>query len=103
VTYISTTPEKLWDALIDSKMTAQYWRNDNVSDWMPGSRWEHRSNDEKGTARLVGKVVESVRPRRLVLTWVFPADEARQEKHTRITFDIAPFRGVVRLSGTRMR
>jgi uncharacterized protein YndB with AHSA1/START domain len=100
VTYIATTPEKLWDALIDSKMTAQYWQNDNVSDWKPGSRWEHRSSDKKGTVRLVGKVVESVRPRRLVLTWAFPADEAREDKHTRVTFDIETFRGVVRLTVT---
>ena len=25
VTYISTTPEKLWDALINPEMTRQYW------------------------------------------------------------------------------
>ena len=39
VTYVATTPEKLWNALIDSKLTARYWQHDNVSDWKPGSRF----------------------------------------------------------------
>jgi uncharacterized protein YndB with AHSA1/START domain len=100
VTYIATTPEKLWNALLDSEMTSKYWQHDNVSDWKPGSRWEHRRNDETGAVDLVGKVLESSPPRRLVLTWAYPADEAREEKHTRVTFDIEPVRGVVRLTVT---
>ena len=46
-TYISTTPETLWNALIDPKMTAKYWERENVSDWHPGSRWEHRNLDKE--------------------------------------------------------
>ncbi len=103
VVYVSTTPEKLWNALIDPKMTAQYWQHENVSDWRPGSKWEHRRADEARTLDLVGKVVECVPPRRLVLTWAFPADEGREEKHTRVTFDIEPVRGVVRLTVTHDR
>ncbi len=38
VTYISTSPEKLWNALIDPKMTGKYWQHENVSDWNPGSK-----------------------------------------------------------------
>ena len=37
VTYIDTTPEKTWQALLDGEMTRQYWQHDNVSDWQPGS------------------------------------------------------------------
>jgi uncharacterized protein YndB with AHSA1/START domain len=103
VTYIASTPEKVWDALLDPKMTAQYWQHENVSDWKPGSKWEHRGFDEKRTLRLVGKVVESARPRRLVITWAFPEDEARDEKHTRVTFDIEPAGEVVRLTVTHDR
>jgi len=33
VTYVSTSPEKLWNALIDLKVTAKYWQHENVSDW----------------------------------------------------------------------
>jgi uncharacterized protein YndB with AHSA1/START domain len=103
VTYISTTPEKLWNALIDAKMTSKYWQHDNISDWKPGSRWEHRSSDKERTLKLVGKVVESSPPRRLVITWAFPADEAREEKHTRVTFEIEPIGDVVRLTVTHDR
>jgi uncharacterized protein YndB with AHSA1/START domain len=100
VMYISTSPEKLWNALIDPKMTAKYWQHENVSDWKPGSKWEHRRCDEKRTLSLVGKVIESSPPRRLVLTWAFPADEASQEKHSRVSLEIDPFRDVVRLTVT---
>ncbi len=100
VTYIAASPEKVWNALIDAKMTAKYWQHENVSDWKPGSRWEHRSSDEKRALKLVGKVVEVTPPRRLVLTWAFPADEKREEKHTRVTFEIEPVGDVVRLTVT---
>jgi len=103
VTYIATTPEKLWNALIDPETTAKYWQHENVSDWKPGSRWEHRSSDENRTLKLVGKVVESSPPRRLVLTWAFPADEAHDEKHSRVTLEIEPVGDVVRLTVTHDR
>jgi uncharacterized protein YndB with AHSA1/START domain len=100
VTYISATPEKIWNALIDAEMTTQYWQHVNVSDWQPGSRWEHRRAGKDGAVLLVGKVIESSPPRRLVLTWAFPADEAREEKHTRVTFELEPVGTVVRLTVT---
>jgi len=100
VTYISTSPEKLWNALIDPKMTTKYWQHENVSDWKPGSKWEHRGADKEQTLRLVGKVIESSPPRHLVLTWAFPADAASEEKHSRVTFEIEPIGDVVRLTVT---
>jgi uncharacterized protein YndB with AHSA1/START domain len=103
VTYISTSPEKLWNALTDPKVTAKYWQHENVSDWHPGSRWEHRRSDEKRTLVLVGKVLESSPPRRLVLTWAPPADETKEEKHSRVTFEIEPIGDVVRLTVTHDR
>ncbi len=103
VTYIATTPEKLWNALLDPKMTTKYWQHENVSDWQPGSKWEHRRSDNEGTLKLVGKVIESSPPRRLVLTWAFPVDEAREEKHSRVTFEIEPIGDVVRLTVTHDR
>ena len=42
VTYIATTPEKLWQALLDGEITRQYWGYRNVSDnWKVGSTWRH--------------------------------------------------------------
>ncbi|HVN33021.1 MAG TPA: SRPBCC family protein [Thermoanaerobaculaceae bacterium] len=100
VTYIATSPEKLWSALIDPAMTTRYWQHVNVSDWKPGSNWEHRSADKQRELKLVGKVIESSAPRRLVLTWAFPADEARAERHTRVTFEIEPIGDIARLTVT---
>jgi uncharacterized protein YndB with AHSA1/START domain len=100
VTYISASPEKIWDALIDPAITARYWQHVNVSDWKPGSRWEHRSSEEDQTIHLVGKVIEISRPRRLVLSWVFPADEAREVKHSRVVIEIEPVRGITCLTVT---
>ena len=100
VTYISSSPQKVWNALIDPETTAKYWQHENVSDWTPGSRWEHRAADKDRTLRLVGKVVESSPPKRLVITWALPADEARPEKHSRVTFEIEPVNDVVRLTVT---
>ena len=101
VSYIGTTPEKIWDALINPEMTRQYWMNNiNVSDWKVGSRWEHRDSGNPATLRIVGKIIECKPPQRLVISWVPPADEGKEET-SRVTFDIEPFKeGVVRLTVT---
>ena len=103
VTYVAATPDKVWTAITDPQVTPKYWQNENVSDWRPGSRWEHRGVEANRPLRLLGRVVESTPPRRLVLTWAFPADEQREEKHTRVTFDIEPYHDVVRLTVTHDR
>jgi uncharacterized protein YndB with AHSA1/START domain len=98
VTYIATTPEKLWDALINGAMTKQYWKHNNISDWKPGSRWEHQRSDKPGVVDLVGKVLEADHPRRLVITWAYPADEGSPEKSSRVTFEIDTQDGTTRLT-----
>ncbi|MEU5861699.1 SRPBCC domain-containing protein [Nonomuraea sp. NPDC047529] len=42
VTYIRASAEQVWRALTDADLTARYWAHANVSDWQPGSTWEHR-------------------------------------------------------------
>jgi len=100
VTYIAAKPEQIWKALLDAQFTRQYWGHDNVSDWKPGSAWEHRANDDAHTLKLVGKVVESTPPRRLVLTWASPADAADTAKHSRVTFELAAIEDMTRLTVT---
>lgn len=100
VTYIAATPEKVWKALLDGEMTRQYWGRENVSDWKPGSKWEHRRFDEARTVDLVGKVVECVPPRRLVMTWADLADAADTTKHSRVAIDIETVGDMVRLTVT---
>jgi uncharacterized protein YndB with AHSA1/START domain len=97
---ISTSPEKLWNALTDSRMTAKYWQHNNVSDWKPGSRWEHRSANREGALELVGKVLENRTLKRLVLTWASTADEGNDKKQTRVAFELEPIGDVVRLTVT---
>jgi uncharacterized protein YndB with AHSA1/START domain len=88
VTYIAATPEKVFGALTEREVTRQYWGLENVSDWKPGSPWKHQASDGSGVVRLVGQVVECAPPRRLVITWAFPADADNRAKHTRVTFEI---------------
>jgi len=39
-TYIRTTPEKLWRALIEPEFTRRYWMaTTQESDWKPGASW----------------------------------------------------------------
>jgi uncharacterized protein YndB with AHSA1/START domain len=100
VTYISTTPEKLWNALIDPEMTKDYWgRHRNASDWKPGSKWAHEDYDS-GEQDVVGQVVEADPPKRLVLTWESSNPTYRGKYPSRVTFLIEPFMGEVRLTVT---
>ena len=38
VTYIESSPERVWEVLTDPDLTGQYWGHSNVSDWQAGSR-----------------------------------------------------------------
>ena len=71
VTYIATTPEKLWQALTDGTLTRQYWYGRRVeSDWKVGSTvtfWYETEDGEAVSDR--GIVLESKPPRRLSYTW----------------------------------
>jgi len=68
VTYIRTTPEKLWTALTNSEFMKQYWFGMRCeSDWTAGSAWNLVSND--GQIFDAGSIVESEPPRRLVIRW----------------------------------
>src|ERR1700738_5432443 len=90
VTYIRTTPEKVWDAITDFKITGQYWGGGchvNVSDWKVGSKWEHQRNDGSGVADIVGSVIESNRPGRLVISWAAPSEAAGPGKTPRVLFE----------------
>ncbi len=53
---------------------------------------------------MVGKVIESSPPGRLVCSWATADEEAHEEKHTRVTFEIIQLKkGVVRLTVTHDR
>lgn len=99
VTYIESTPDKVWHALTDADLTAEYWGHSNVSDWKAGSQWEHRRTDGSHIADVVGTVLDAVPPSRLVMTFVDPADET-PEGQSKVTFEIEPYREIVKLTVT---
>jgi len=98
VIYIASTPEKVWEALVRGELTRQYWGHENVSDWKRGSRWKHVSADDARAVRIEGEVLESVPPKRLVLTWAEPGDAADRRKHSRMTLTLEPVKDMVRLT-----
>src|ERR1700733_4785167 len=99
VTYIESSPERVWDALTDPDLTGRYWGHSNVSDWQPGSPWEHRRVDGSGIADVAGTVLESAPPRRLTMTFDAPG-EVPAGGPSKVTFDIEPYHEIVRLTVT---
>src|SRR5262245_37086141 len=68
VTYIRTTPEKLWKALIDPEFTRQYWCETwQESEWKPGASW--RIMTPGGRVADSGEIRELEPHRRMVLRW----------------------------------
>jgi uncharacterized protein YndB with AHSA1/START domain len=98
VTYILTTPEKVWQALTDPELTVQYWGRANVSDWKVGSTWAHRRPGE--AAAIEGEVLESDPPRRLVTSWWRPEEAANPAKRSKVSYEIVEANGKVRLTVT---
>jgi uncharacterized protein YndB with AHSA1/START domain len=88
VTYIRTTPEKLWNALIDPAFTRRYWCETwQQCDWKPGSSWQIMMPD--GRVADSGQIVEIDPPRRLVLTWRNEfKPELRAEGYSRLTYEL---------------
>jgi uncharacterized protein YndB with AHSA1/START domain len=100
VTYIATTPAKVWKALTEGELTRQYWKHTNESDWKPGSKWKHVADDGKGTVKLVGQVIEVMPNKRLVLTWTDVENAGNPGKHSRVAIDIETVGEMVRLTVT---
>ena len=99
VTYIETTPEKLWQALTDGDFTERYWFGVRLrSDWKVGSSFEMVHGD--GSISDAGKVVEYDPPRRLAYTFVNLSDEYKGELPALATFVIEPHGELVKLTLT---
>jgi uncharacterized protein YndB with AHSA1/START domain/DNA-binding transcriptional ArsR family regulator len=98
VTYIHASAEQVWRALTDSDLTARYWGHANVSDWQPGSTWEHQRIDGSGVADVEGKVLMAEPPTRLVITFEDSPNEEREPSV--VTFLAEPHQDIVRLTVT---
>ena len=98
VTYILSTPEKVFEAITKPEIARRYWAHENVSDWQPGSKWQHiRANDAR-TLELVGEVIEISPPSRLVISWANASQADDPASYSRVTFEIAEYDNMVRLT-----
>jgi uncharacterized protein YndB with AHSA1/START domain len=102
VTYIATTPEKLWQSLIDPDLIAQYWGGTRlVSDWQVGSKIDFVTAE--GQITDTGVILECDPPRRLSYSWHVLHEIAKGEPDSRVTFDLEPVDAVVKLTLTNDR
>ncbi|HVA12340.1 MAG TPA: SRPBCC family protein [Stellaceae bacterium] len=98
VTYIRTTPQKLWDALTKPEFTRVYWFDMwQDSDFKEGSSWKLIYPD--GRIADQGTIVSSERPKRLVISWQNEwKPEMKAEGVSRATFEIEPAGETVKLT-----
>lgn len=99
VTYIETTPEKLWRALTSSEFSRRYWFNTELqSDFKVGSPFALVMD---GTTTDVGEILEADPPRRLSYTFHHVLNEtARKEPPTKVVFTLEKHGKLVKLTLT---
>lgn len=100
VSYIRTTPERLWSALTEPEFMKKYWFGNHCeSDWTVGSSWKNVYPD--GRVTDVGEILESEPPRRLVFRWRHQdKPELSAEGDSICTMEIEPSGTAVKLSIT---
>src|SRR5215469_1881400 len=98
VTFIRTTPEKLWIALTTAEFIKKYWFGMNLeTDWKVGSPWKLIFPD--GRIADIGEIVELDPPRRIVLKWQNEfRPELRAEGYARCAIELEPQGGAVKLT-----
>ena len=98
VTYISTTREKLWEALTTPEFQKAYWFGVAMeSKWEKGAPWTMSYPDGKVTD--TGEVIEIEKPSRLVLKWRNEfRPELKAEGWARCTYTIEQAGSAVKLT-----
>jgi uncharacterized protein YndB with AHSA1/START domain len=97
VTYIKTTPEKVWTAITTPEFTRQYWSHGIAMEARKGSKWTLTPKD---TVMVGGEVLESVPPKRLVMTW---AEATPPSATSQVAFDLEALGDVTRLTVTHSK
>lgn len=101
VTYIRTTPERLWSALTeDAEFMKQYWFGTHCeSQWTAGSSWKMVQADGRITDS--GEIVEAQPPSRLVIRWQHQSrPELKEEGESLCTIELEPSGTAVKLTIT---
>jgi uncharacterized protein YndB with AHSA1/START domain len=100
VTFIRTTPERLWMALTDRQFIEKYWYGMHVeTDWKPGSSWRLVFAD--GRLADAGEILEVDPPKRLAIKWRNEwKPELQAEGFSRCVFELEPQGAAVKLTVT---
>lgn len=100
VTFIRTTPERLWSALTSADFMKQYWFGMHFkSEWKAGAQWELLFAD--GRVGDTGEIVEFDPPKRLVLKWRNEfKPELKAEGYAECTIELEPISDAVKLTVT---
>ena len=97
VIYIASTPEKVFQALTDEKMSEQYWvGNRVVSDWKIGAPFALKLKREDKD--VTGEVLEFDPPRRLAYSFRAAHTSMEAEPPSRVTFELEPQKDQVKLT-----
>jgi uncharacterized protein YndB with AHSA1/START domain len=100
VTYIRTTPERLWSALTSPEFAQQYWRGARPdAEWKAGGAWKLVLPD--GTGCDTGEIVVFEPAKRLGIRWRNEfRPELKAEGWSLCTMEIEPVGDVVKLTVT---
>ncbi len=100
VTFIRTTPQRLWDALTDTKAPMDYWFGcRQESDWKVGSRWTLTMSD--GRIADTGTILEIEPNKRAVIEWHNQfKPEYTAEGPARCVYELEQMADVVKLTIT---
>ena len=98
VTFIRTTPERLWSALTDVNQMRDYWFGMQInSEWKTGAEWQMVFPD--GRVADSGEVLEVQRPKLIRLKWRNEfRPELKAEGFALCTIELEPYGDSVRLS-----
>ena len=100
VTFIRTTPEKLWSALTDAGQMKEYWFGMQFkTEWKKGAQWQMVFPD--GRVADAGEILELERPKKIWLKWRNEfRPELKAEGFAVCTMDLEPVGAAVRLTIT---
>jgi uncharacterized protein YndB with AHSA1/START domain len=100
VTFIRTTPEKLWTALTDQEFVKKYWFGvRQETEWRAGAPWRLVFSD--GRVADAGEIVDVEPLKRIVVKWRNEwKPEFQSEGFSICNFEIEALEGAVKLTVT---
>ena len=102
VTYIRTTPDKLWSALMSPDFAQKYWRGARPeAEWKPGGPWKLVFPD--GRVADMGEIVAFEPAKRLGIKWRNEFNpQFKEEGWSLCTMEIEPMGEAVKLTVTHV-